>query len=651
MRRLKSVFLVFLLLAPIFMSGLTVSAQPSKVPHEDPAAAQSELDSFSFLSQYAEIFGLVSSRQYANASQLSEQLKHITVPENLRYIIDRYNDLTQQLISVFRDLDSCLNTAESLLDQNRLSEAGQKLQQAGTLVAKAQILLDDLKAATLTMSQRLGVFSAAAASKVRDAYDTLQSMLRRLQELIDWYYQLLERAKQRAEAQLDATTLTLRLNATSCFVGDYLYASGRLTSGGGGLANRAVVLQIDGQRVATVSTNSNGEYSALIRVPYKYVSYVLVNALYTPEGGDKAVYLASTSSMIRVEVRFYRTLLDVALPAVAYPGLSLSIHGNVTSQEGLPLAGRQVKVVFDGKVISHVSTDEAGRFAVKPVIASNTTLGNHTLTVRVDSSGLYAGVSVSRVLSIQRMATKLEVSMPSLVVAPSSMYINGSVASASGPLAGANVRVVFANDSVVVKSAIDGSFNVTVDVPFSSVFAGNQELKVIVVPTQPWQAVAQKTEGIFVLNIFGIVVALVCSFAVVFVVYSRFGSKVKKGQVPSQAEQTFLPSKDVAAVQVVGEVSLPAVKFEGLKGRVLMAYVKALNLVQAVTGESLMPDMTLHEYLVVAGAKCGDVFKVFSDLTVLAERSLYSSHAITEAEAVAAEQLVEDIGGKLNGFA
>lgn len=651
MKRLKSVFLIFLLLAPVFASALMVSAQPSKVPHEDPAAAQSELDSFSFLSQYAEIFGLVSSRQYANASQLSEQLKHITVPENLKYIIDRYNDLTQQLISVLRDLDSCLNTAESLLDQNRLSEAGQKLQQAGTLVAKAQILLDDLKAATLTMSQRLGVFSAAAASKVRDSYDTLQSMLRRLQELIDWYHQLLARTKQRAETQLDATTLTLRLNATSCFVGDYLYASGRLTSAGGGLANRVVVLQIDGQRVATVSTNSNGEYSALIRVPYKYVSYVLVNALYTPQGGDKAVYLASTSSMARVEVRFYRTLLDVALPAVAYPGLSLSIHGNVTSQEGLPLVGRQVNVVLDGKVISQVLTDETGRFAVKPVIAANTTLGNHTLTVRVDSSGLYAGVSVSRVLSIQRMATKLEVSMPSLVVAPSSMYINGSVASASGPLGGANVRVIFANGSVVVKTAGDGSFNVTVDVPFSTGFAGNQELRVIVVPTQPWQAVAQKTEGIFVFNIFGIVVALVCSFAVVFVIYLRFGTKVKKSQVSSQAERTFLPSKDVAAVQVVGEGSLPVVKFEGLKGRVLMAYVKALNLVQSVSGESLMPDMTLREYLAVAGAKCGDAFKVFSDLTVLAERSLYSSHAITDGEVAAAEQLAEDIGGKLNGSA
>ncbi|MGE5555601.1 MAG: hypothetical protein ACM3UY_04965 [Methanocella sp.] len=649
------VFLIFLLLASVLMPVLSVTAQPAKVPHEDPEAVGSALDSFSFLSQYAEIFALVASRQYSNASELSEQLKHITVPENLRYVIDRYNDLTRQLITVLGDLDSTLNTAESLLDQNRLSEAGKALQQAGVLVAKAQILLDDLKAATLTMSQRLGVFSSAVASKVRDAYDTLQRMLLRLQELIDLYHQLLERANQRAEAQLDATSLSLGLNATSCFVGDYLHVSGTLASGGVGLAGRAVELQIDGQRVAMANTDSNGEYSALIRVPYKYVDHVLVNALYTPQGGDKTVYLASASPMVRVEVLFYRTLLEVALPSVAYPGLALSIQGNVTSEDGLPLGGRQVRVVFDGQVIGQVLTDGAGGFAVRPVVGANATLGNHTLSVRVDSSGLYAGVSVSRVLLVQKMVTKLEVSAASLVVLPSSLYVNGSVASASGPLGGASVHVVFANSSTVVKSASDGSFNVTVEVPFNTVFAGNQELKVTVVPAQPWQATVQRTEGVLVLNPISIAVALVCSFSVVFVMYSKFsGVRGKKGlPVSLQSGQAFVlpPKGDASAVEVVGGVGLVQVKFEGLKGRVLRAYVSALSLVQSVTGESLMPDMTLHEYLVVAGAKCGGAVEAFSALTGLAEKSLYSPHVITEAEAVVAEQLVVDIGGALNGSA
>ena len=47
----------------------------------------------------------MASKQYDNASQLSEQLSHITVPDDLSYIINRFNDLTQQLITQLNDLE------------------------------------------------------------------------------------------------------------------------------------------------------------------------------------------------------------------------------------------------------------------------------------------------------------------------------------------------------------------------------------------------------------------------------------------------------------------------------------------------------------------------------------------------------------------
>ncbi len=59
---------------------------------------------------------------------------------------------------------------------------------------------------------------------------------------------------------------------------------------------------------------------------------------------------------------------------------------------------------------------------------------------------------------------------------PSQLHINGTVKSASGPLSGANVQVEFANVSATVKTLGDGSFNLTMDVPLNTVFAGYQEL-------------------------------------------------------------------------------------------------------------------------------------------------------------------------------
>jgi len=361
-----SLILILLLLAPILIPCMTVTGQPSQIPHEDPSAAQSTLDSYSFLSQYLEVFQLTASQQYENASQLTEKLSRITVPDELRYIIYRYSNLTQQLISVLHELDDTLNTASSLLDQYRLDEAGQSLDHAGVLVAKAQILLGDLQDATLTMSQRLGVFSSIVTSKVREAYNSLQGMLDRLQGLIDLYHQLLSRANERAEGikaeQLKSSVLTLNLNSTSCFVGGYLGASGFLSSEGSGLGNREVQVLLDGETVATTITNANGVYYALIRVPYEYVDSVSIKALYTPQGNNKGAYLASVSPSIKVQVLFYHTMVSVSVPGVAYPGLSLSVNGNVTSQDGLPLSGRQVKVLLDGVVIGHVSTEVNGSF-------------------------------------------------------------------------------------------------------------------------------------------------------------------------------------------------------------------------------------------------------------------------------------------------
>ena len=656
MKRL-SLILIILLLAPTLIPCISVSAQPSQIPHEDPSATKNALDSLSFLSQYVEIFQLTASQQYENATQLNEQLSRISVPDDLRYVIDRFSNLTQQLINVLNNLDRTLNNASSLLDQYRLEEAGQALDRAGFLVAQAQILLSDLQDATSTLSQRLGVFSSSVESKVRQAYSSLQSMLQRLQDLIDLYHQLLSRANQRIEGlkleQLNSTSLTMNLNATSCFVGAYLSASGVLTSNGAALGIRDVKLFLDGEQVASVSTEANGSYSVLIRVPYKYVSYVSINALYTPQGGDKGVYLASVSPSIKVQVLFYRTVLDVSVPAVGYPGLSLSVYGNVTSQDGLPLGSRQVKVLLDGNVVGNAATGLGGDFTVEFEVSSQAKLGMHSLAVTVEPSGLFAGVSSTRNVTIQKMASKLEVSAPSFIMLPSTLYINGSVASASGPLAGASVQAEFANSSVTVKTLSDGSFDLTIDVPFNSVFVGNQDLKVVVVPAESWQAVAQKTEEILALNLVSVGVALACSLSVVFVMCFKFVGvrSKKKGLKSVDALKTYsLPAENASSVGVSGAV-VPELKFEGLKGRVLKAYVEALGSVQSATAESLMPDMTLREYLQVTSTKLGNAIGAFSDLTLMAERSLYSPYEPKELETDAAEKLANTVGRILSGSA
>jgi hypothetical protein len=650
MKRL-AFFLLCLMLSGLLIPCATVRAEPSLVPHEDPSAVQSAMDSYSFLAQYADIFALMANRDYNNASRLSEQLSHITVPEDLSYVIARYNNLTQQLINVLNELDSTLDTASSLLDQYRLDEAGQSLEHAGVLVAEAQILLGDLTDATSTMSQRLGVFAASADSKVRQAYDQLQTMLQRLLDLINQYHNLLQKANQKVEEiksqNLDPTALTLTLNASKCFVGGYVSAAGVLTSEGQNLGNRVVQLFLDGSKVATVNTDSNGSFNSPIRIPFKYVDSVSVSAIYAPLDNDIGVYLAVLSPIVKVQVQFYITALNVSVSNVGSPGLPLSVKGEVFSQDGTPLNGRQVKVFLDGTMIGQAQTDQTGAFAAQPTINSNTTLGTHSLTVTVDPEGLYNGASAQRTLTVQKRATTVQVTVPSFIMLPSQLHINGTVKSASGPLSGANVQIQFANESAAVKTLDDGSFNLTIDIPLNTVFAGYQILKVSTQPSQPWQAATQKTVSPFVLNSVGLGLALASSLAVVFVMYFRFAkNRNKKAEKLVESSTVFtLPKKEMPVTVIP---AIRETKLEGLKGKVLKAYIEALKAVQAATGSSLLPDMTLREYITLTSSKIGEAMEPFAELTTLAERSLYSPYAPKEEDSEKAENLANTLRRILN---
>jgi hypothetical protein len=641
-----TVLLIFVMLAGVFGPCILVNA--ALVPHEDPSAAKSTMDSLSFLTQYAQIFALISTGNYENASQLSKQLSYITVPDDLKYIINKYNELTQQLIAQLDDLEVTMSNASSLLDQYRLVEARQALDHAGVIVAKAQILLWDLKNATSTVSQKLGVLTAAAGSKAQQAYAELQRMLDQLTSLIERYYNLLQATNQGYEKvqseNLKPTSITLTLNATECFVGGYVSASGELTSNDQALANRAVILVLNGAEISTVTTNADGSYHMTIRIPYKYVDSASINAYYAPTDDDRGSYLGSVSPVLRIKVLYYRTTLAAAIPNVAYPGLTLATNGNVSLQNGASLEIRQVKVLLDGVLVSKNLTDINGAFTATSTISSTTKLGTHTLRVTADSSGVYASASLQANLTITKMATFLEVSTPSVVLLPSQIQISGTVRSTSGPSNNVAVLVEFANASASVKTKSDGSFTIKLDIPFSTIFAGNQNLKVVAQPADSWQAIAEENVSILVLNSVSIGLMLAASFSIVLVMYLKFArTKSKKAKIRTVKESAANALAFDKKAPVVVPLPIAERKLEGFEGKVLKSYVESLTVIQSATGYSATPIMTLREYLQLTSPKLGNTVDPFSELTALAEKSLYSIYLTQEEDSIRAGELASTL--------
>jgi hypothetical protein len=650
LKRLVSVF-VCVFVVSLLLPCAAVRGQTSFVPHEDPEAAQSVMDAYSFLSQYADILGLVASKQYANASRLTEQLSHITVPADLSYVINRYNNLTLQLIEVLGELQITLDSASLLLNQYRLDEAVAKLQRAGLLVAKAEILLGDLMDATATLSARFGVFAAPAESKIRQAYDALQGILQRLTDLINQYHALLTSINRQKEEiivkQLDPVALTLKLNSTSVFVGGVVAASGVLTSNGAFMQNRSVVLLLDGVQVAATRTSINGSFYAIMQIPFEYVHVMAAQALYTPLGNDTGVYLAALSPTVTISVTFYDTKLNVTIPDVAYPGLPLTVNGTVASKDDTPLGGRTVRVLFDGGLLGDLRSDLLGFFNLQTTVSAQTITGSHTVRFVVEPEGVYAGASEQKTLSVKKMVSAVNVQAPSFVLLPSEVRISGVASSATGPIKYAKVTVEFASTSAFAETLGDGSFNLTMNLPLNTVFGGSQSLMVTVEPEEPWQDLAQARVDVFVLNSVSVGLALVSSVCGAVVLYAMYRkSKSKREERKAQVlGSPILPRGN----GVLGSVaSKPEFRFEGLKGKVLEAYAKAVKSVELLTGSLLKSEMTLREFLFEVEPKLGDAFGVFAELTTLAEKALYSPHMPNAEDVSKAEELSGKIGRVLN---
>jgi hypothetical protein len=645
-RSLAIVFLIMILLAATIPNILAV-AEPVYTPHEDPATAESAMDAYSFFTYYSNIFTLISSKMYANATLLAEQLKFVYISEDLTYIIQKYNNLTLELTQTLDNLENLLSKASALLSQYRLDEASQILHEAGILVGRAEILMKDLTDATQTISSRLGVFAASARSKVKEAYDTLQNFLQRLNQLINDYLERLKTIKNEKSIieneNLNPTEVTLSLNTTRAFVGEPIEATGNLTTNGTALQNRTITILFDNSPIATTTTGSDGSYYTTATIPYKYVHNMTAKALYAPLDTDVGVYLASISPPIYIITMFNETLLQITTPSEAHPGLPITVKANVTSEDTTPPNQRGVSVFLDNDLLAKVETDPEGYVTIEATLSPETPTGSHTMTVVVDPRGVYAGVSQTKILSVLKEPSEITFQVPSSVILPTNVDIKGKVSSAFGPLQDATITLTLANNVTKVETSKNGDFNAIIDLPSNLMLsAGFQGLKITVEPAEPWNAPAQREMNIFVVNPANIALASVAFVCVGTVLYARSNS-TKRSKERKTGGVVSLPS----SMNVPRATSFPVqTKLEGTKGRILEAYVKALQTIQRATSVSLAPQMTLREFLQETKPRLNGAADSFADLTFMAERALYSPYMPAENDTKKAEDLTLNIQGK-----
>jgi hypothetical protein len=635
MKRLV-IMLSTLALLGMISPGLPTLAQPSQVPHEDPTTATGSLDKAALLLSYSKIINLAAGRQYRDAQDVLDELRHADIPDELRYIIDRYHDICQQLFTTLDNLESLLDEASTLLDHYQIDEAKQRLDNADVTIQDASSLLEDIDIATDTLVNQLGVLTSPMASQIRQAHARLEESIGRLRELLDMLHdlqlRLIDRYLQMTE--LIPTELSLSISPASVFVGDSITASGRLSGGGKPLANRNLALTLDNQSIAT-STSTDGSYATDITIPYKYVAAMTLTATYQPSDDDTDIYLASQSQPVTVNTMFYRTLLEISTPDITYLGQPFTINGQVSSTSSN--INRTVRVLLDETRLAEETV--SGQFSLEVIPPEQVSAGKHNLTVVITPQGRYSGAAKTRTINISRLPINILAQTPTLVLLPKAIRINGKVYHELGPVPDARVSLKFQDSSITTTTSSDGNFTTSLEAPLDLSFVSPQELTMTVIPIEPWYTTLRVKRQLFTINPISTGLMLIIFIALGLLIYRKSQTRVR--------EEKVIPQTQVIELPAVTPLPEPKHKLTGIKGRILSAYRAGLDAIAKITGVSMAPNLTLREFLKMTTLLSPTTTGQFAELTAIAETALYSTRILHKDMATKAEQLSATIKEEL----
>ena len=113
------------------------------------------------------------------------------------------------------------------------------------------------------------------------------------------------------------------------------------------------------------------------------------------------------------------------------------------------------------------------------------------------------------------------------------------------------------------------------------------------------------------------------------------------------ADVKYLPQEEIITPPVFNTPWISANKPTGIKGRIISAYKAVLAIIEKISGVRMTPELTLREFLAMVTKLLPGITRHLTELTVLAERVLYSRHTPPGDTATAAERLTDNIQREL----
>ena len=282
------------------------------------------------------------------------------------------------------------------------------------------------------------------------------------------------------------------------------------------------------------------------------------------------------------------------------------------------------------------------QFSLQVIPPPQLSTGKHSLTLVAVPQEHYAGASTTLTIHISRMPIQTEIQVPQTTILPKSIQISGQVYHDLGPLPDARVELNFKGYSSLVKTSADGSFKVSIKTPLDLSLVGPQELTILIEPAEPWYASLEVKRWTLTINPVSSGLMLVAFISLGVMLFSRV--RARPGR-PGELGLTVSarPLKPVTLAPAPGRKP----EFTDIKGRILSAYLTGLDAVVRATGTPMALHITLREFLNAVTPKLPKATKAFTELTIIAESALYSTHKLDENTAARAERPADTIRQEL----
>ena len=593
--------IMVLALTALLATTLTYANLPR---HLNPQQAEPETPSkLELLMIYGSIMDAAISRNFTHALEKINELYGVYIPENVRYVYDRFNELLSKEISKLNQTSIFLNETKLKLSQGFFENATRTLENAEISLAEVDVIHRELEDSSKELSSVLGISPPQLSRKLEGLRDLIQ-------EYRDEIYSLSLQIKQLKEKEIIGTKLTLWASSSEAWIGSRIMIYGTLRDEDDNpMMGRTVTICLDGRRIKEFVTHEDGSFYGSIDIPYLYEPNVKLSAEYIPRGDDLGKFKASRSKIIMLSLIYDTPTINVHVDKMnATPLETLKVTGQILTSSGILPDSLHVDAFGEAKVV-RISGD--GFFNLTIDIPGRASTGIHEIIFYTEAHDILAPARNVIRINVYRIPVHLSIKAPAIALTGTQMLIEGKLSTAGNFTNNAldgEIALEFLGDRRLLKVE-NGMFSANLSIPLTAP-SGFTDIAIEFDPANPVYSHSITRIKLLIINP---IIILIPLFGVIYL--SKTAVKTLSLKRRPRAKTTAEEAEAEAVEEIERRI--------GELAEIVEIYLEAVKVVEKMIGVTKKPSETIREFLNKVIDVLGEKAAIFEEISYIAETAIY----------------------------